>query len=624
MPGAKFCLGDFTVVECADNCVDTFETPCGAQQSCVDGECVSWLCEPGSAFCDGEIYKVCSSNGLNIQYEEDCVAKEQHCFNGACIDTECPPNEDFCGDSATMAHCAEDGMSVTTEACPAEHYCDEGDAGVQCLPWVCTPGEPFCVDNIAKLCDAKGSGVLNEVDCGEQSCVQGECIDCQPQCEGKDCGPDACGGSCGECGEGQVCIYGKCPPQGFECNDLNATEWDGCTEGQLTEFRVNGYTDGDQFNPAVAVLSNGNFVIVWRGEGTGDGDGIYMRLFVPGIGPLVDDAPVNEYAAGEQRLPDVAGLSSDDYVVVWDSEGQDGSGRGVFGRVFSSDGTAGGAEFQVNVYTANHQFGPKVEPLAAGQFVVAWASKGQDGDGDSVVAQVFDNEGNKTGAEMQLNESVAGNQVFPALAAANGGEYLAVWEDHGGGDSDIVCRLASADGIFGGPEAELSQLGGTSVSAPCAALLNDGGFLVAWSHSDEVTSSIHLRQLDGGGSPIQPEFSLGMSLGDYQNGAALCPLSDGSVGIAWTEDGAADIGPEVLAGVIAASGDFALPGFVVHEYSIHLQKGADVASLPAGGVVVVWQSGPGFSDAEAADCQDGSGWGVFGRRFDLNGGALYY
>ena len=37
------------------------------------------------------------------------------------------------------------------------------------------------------------------------------------------------------------------------------------------EFQVNTYTDDDQQYPAIAMDSNGNFVVVWRSEGQ-DGD----------------------------------------------------------------------------------------------------------------------------------------------------------------------------------------------------------------------------------------------------------------------------------------------------------------------------------------------------------------
>lgn len=54
-----------------------------------------------------------------------------------------------------------------------------------------------------------------------------ECdFNCYPLCGGAVCGDDGCGGSCGECLAGQVCVLGKCcTPEcaGKECG------WDGCS-----------------------------------------------------------------------------------------------------------------------------------------------------------------------------------------------------------------------------------------------------------------------------------------------------------------------------------------------------------------------------------------------------------
>lgn len=84
-----------------------------------------------------------------------------------------------------------------------------------------------------QLCE--GDGVITCVDgawseivpCNSGSCEDGVCVDCSPQCEGKVCGPDGCGDSCGECPEGVACdagLCGECTPQceGLECGD------DGC------------------------------------------------------------------------------------------------------------------------------------------------------------------------------------------------------------------------------------------------------------------------------------------------------------------------------------------------------------------------------------------------------------
>jgi hypothetical protein len=44
---------------------------------------------------------------------------------------------------------------------------------------------------------------------------------CVPQCDGRECGGDSCGGSCGDCGPDEECIYGEgiCQPAGGETTD---------------------------------------------------------------------------------------------------------------------------------------------------------------------------------------------------------------------------------------------------------------------------------------------------------------------------------------------------------------------------------------------------------------------
>ena len=51
---------------------------------------------------------------------------------------------------------------------------------------------------------------------------------------------------------------------------------------------------------------------------------------------------------------------------------------------------AQGDEFQVNSYTTDDQAFPSVAATGTNQFVVAWESDGQDGSGDGVFGQRFD------------------------------------------------------------------------------------------------------------------------------------------------------------------------------------------------------------------------------------------
>jgi hypothetical protein len=62
---------------------------------------------------------------------------------------------------------------------------------------------------------------------------------------------------------------------------------------------------------------------------------------------------------------------------------------GVFARRFSSAGTPLTADFQVNAYTGGGQILAAVAADPAGDFVVVWASTGQDGSGRGIFAQRF-------------------------------------------------------------------------------------------------------------------------------------------------------------------------------------------------------------------------------------------
>ena len=58
---------------------------------------------------------------------------------------------------------------------------------------------------------------------GLQVCLDGQC--CSPACDAKNCGPDGCGGSCGACDEAVVCLDGQCCEA--DCADKDCGP-DGC------------------------------------------------------------------------------------------------------------------------------------------------------------------------------------------------------------------------------------------------------------------------------------------------------------------------------------------------------------------------------------------------------------
>ena len=98
--------------------------------------------------------------------------------------------------------------------------------------------------------------------------------------------------------------------------------------------------------------------------------------------PIGVETQVNTATAGDQETASARSIAMDDAgnsVVVWTSFGQDGSTAGVYAQRFNASGTPLGSEFRVNQSTFGNQIGAVVTMNSQGDFVVAWASEGQDG-----------------------------------------------------------------------------------------------------------------------------------------------------------------------------------------------------------------------------------------------------
>jgi hypothetical protein len=222
---------------------------------------------------------------------------------------------------------------------------------------------------------------------------------------------------------------------------------------QGLEFKVNVFPAEDQWNPAVAMDADGDFVVAWQGYDPDSADfDIFARLFFATGMTNGGEFPVNSTTADEQWNPAVAMDADGDFVVAWGSYGTDGSGYGVFAQRLDAAGVAQGDEFRVNSFTTNDQRFPSVAVDADGDFVVVWESLGQDGSADGVFGRRFDAAGAAQGPEFNINDVTAGNQRFPAVAVDADGDFVVSWASYGQDDSGhgIVARRGQGAGPVAG------------------------------------------------------------------------------------------------------------------------------------------------------------------------------
>jgi hypothetical protein len=115
---------------------------------------------------------------------------------------------------------------------------------------------------------------------------------------------------------------------GWETDDIYLQRFNEYGTPVGPERQVNPDWHGAQSDPDVAVADDGRCVVVWTAD-DGDGSGIHARLFGSDGSPLSDAFLVNTYTTGSQSTPEVAiNPATGTFVIVWASEGQDGSGWG--------------------------------------------------------------------------------------------------------------------------------------------------------------------------------------------------------------------------------------------------------------------------------------------------------
>jgi hypothetical protein len=141
--------------------------------------------------------------------------------------------------------------------------------------------------------------------------------------------------------------------------------------------------------PSVAMSAEGAFVVTWDGDPDRAGqDDIHARLFDPNGLPLDWQSFVNATLDGPQCYPQVAMNDSGEFVIVWEIQlDPDVTEREIFGQRFDSLGEPIGDEFLINTYTEGDQRYPSVAMDEAGRFVTAWQSEGQDGSGYGIFAE---------------------------------------------------------------------------------------------------------------------------------------------------------------------------------------------------------------------------------------------
>jgi hypothetical protein len=377
------------------------------------------------------------------------------------------------------------------------------------------------------------------------------------------------------------------------------------------EFRINTYTPENQSEPRVAVDSSGNFVVVWSSYKQDSSlHGVFGQRYASDGAARGGEFRVNTYTTAAQYVADVAVDASGNFVVVWTSQFQDGSERGVFGQRYAISGVPLGPEFRVNTYTADFQGGPAAAADARGDFVVTWGSYNQlGGQLTDMFGQRYASTGAPAGPEFRINTYTTGFQGGRAVAFDGTGAFIVVWlsKPQDGSDLGVFGQRFANSGTPLGPEFRVNTYTTSFQRYPAVAADAVGNFVVVWESAMAGGSGIGIfgQRFASSGVPVGVEFRIN----SYVTGLVFRPSvaadPSGNFVVVWR-----DLGQDGSIGGIFGqrygnSGSPLGPEFRVNTYTTNYQRYPCVTADASGGFVVVWDS----------DTQDGSGFGIFGQRY---------
>ena len=339
---------------------------------------------------------------------------------------------------------------------------------------------------------------------------------------------------------GYIVTYHSFNNLGDHSYDIYAQRYNADNNPVGTEFRVNTHITDVQKNSSVVALDNGEFVILWESFAqSGDGDlyGIFGWRFDANNNPIGGEFQVNTYTSGNQVSPTLSRLDDGGFVAIWTSDGQDGSGKGVYARRFDADNNPISNEFQIATTTANDQTTPSVATLNDGSFVVTWSSVGQDGSEGGIFARHFDADGTALSGEIPINATTTNDQTYPSIAALAEGGFAVIWasESQDGSGYGIFGRRFDGSGNVIGDEFQANTFIAGQQINPKVAGLPDGGFTVTWQSNEQDGSGYGIfgQQFDRDGNRIGSEFQINTTNARNQTLPDIAALNDGRLAVAW-------------------------------------------------------------------------------------------
>jgi hypothetical protein len=314
---------------------------------------------------------------------------------------------------------------------------------------------------------------------------------------------------------------------------------------------------------------------------------LFLALIAPGAAHAQffgNDFQVNSYTTGDQSHADVAADADGDFVVAW--RGETYYGYAIFGRRYNSAGQPQGTDFQISV-TTNDTAYPALAAADDGDFVVVWVEAVPGS--DEIFGRRYSSAGIPQGSVFQVNSYTTGLQKAPDVSADAEGDFVVVWTSPDGSYDGISAQRYTSAGVAQGGEFQVNtyttDLQGFRGAAVAAA--DDGDFMVAWSSPEQDGSYVGIfgRRYSSAGVAQGGEFQVNTYTTQSQVYPGVAADAQGDFVVVWLDyETLSVVGRRYSSAGVPQSGEFQ-----VNSSPTALPYPPAVAADGDGNFVVVWR-----------------------------------
>ena len=253
-------------------------------------------------------------------------------------------------------------------------------------------------------------------------------------------------------------------------------------------------------------------------------DGTFVQLISDAGDPIGTEIQVSEEG---NTAPSVSELQNGGFVVTWHSDDY----SNLLAQIFDENGNKIGSEISIVSGSSEDIRRPEIASLSDGSFVVSWWTGATD-DYD-IYARHYDIDGNPVGSEFQVNTSETGKETYPRLAALSDGGFIITWMGGSPSDYDIRAQIYDVNANPIGTEFQINSTSVGNHKFSDVAGLPDGGFVVTWGFENVGSQDgVSFQIFDSNGNTVGDEVQVSNTT-PYDPFPSIDSFSDGSFIISW-------------------------------------------------------------------------------------------